>query len=65
MRAIEKQQRGISSVNKPTLVEQQTGEVQRQGERRQLVWDFLVSFGVIAGVVATATLVAHWVRTIR
>lgn len=65
MRTIEKQQRGISSVNKHTVVVPQTDEVQRRGERRQLLWDFLISSGMIAGVVTVATLVAHWMRTIR
>ena len=54
-----------SSMNKPILEEQRTGEAQKKAERRRLAWDFLFSFGMIAGVVAVATLVAHWVRTIR
>ena len=41
---------------------QQTSEDQMKAERRQLVWRFLFSFAVIAGTVAVATMVAHWVR---
>jgi hypothetical protein len=52
-----------SSVSKPIVqAEQQTGEVQMKAERRQLVWCFLFSFGVIAGTVAVATMIAHWMR---
>jgi len=32
-----------------------------KAERRQLVWRFVLSFGVIAGTVAVATMVARWV----
>jgi hypothetical protein len=31
-------------------------------ERRQLIWRFVLSFGVIAGTVAVATMVARWMR---
>jgi len=31
-------------------------------EQLQLIWRFLFSFGMIAGTVAVATLVAHWMR---
>jgi Na+/glutamate symporter len=52
-----------SSMNKPILqAEQQTDEVQMKAERRQLVWRFLLSFGVIAIAVAAATMIAHWMR---
>ena len=53
-----------SSMNEPILVEQQTGEVQVKTERRELIWHMLFSFGMIAGVVAAATMIAHWMRTI-
>jgi hypothetical protein len=33
-----------------------------KAEQRQLVWRFVLSFGVIAGTVAAATMVAHWMR---
>jgi hypothetical protein len=33
-----------------------------KAEQWQLVWRFLFSFGVIAGTVAAATLVARWMR---
>jgi hypothetical protein len=52
-------------MNEPILVEQQTGEVQVQAERRQLVWHILSAFGLIAVVVAAATIIGHWMRTIR
>ena len=42
--------------------EQQTGEVQMKTERRQLVRRFLLSFGVIAGTVVVATMIAQWTR---
>jgi hypothetical protein len=52
-----------SVVNKPILwAEQQTDEVQMKAERRQLVWRFLLAFGVMAGTVAAATMMARWVR---
>jgi len=52
-----------SSVSKPiSPAEQQTGEIQIKAEPRQLVWRFLLSFGVIAGTVAVATMIAHWGR---
>ena len=54
-----------SSINEPILVEQQTGEVQVKDERRVLVWHILFSFGMIAGVVAAATVIADWMRAIR
>ena len=54
-----------SSKGKPILVDQETGEVQMQIERRRLVWRFLFSFGSIAGVVTVATMIAHWMRPIR
>ena len=54
-----------SSMNEPILVEQQTGEVQVKTERRELIWHMLFSFGMIAGVVAAATMIAHWMHTIR
>jgi hypothetical protein len=31
-----------------------------KAERRQLVWHFVLSFGVIAGTVAVATMAARW-----
>jgi hypothetical protein len=52
-------------MNEPILVEQQTGEVQVKDERQQLVWRILLSFGVIVGVVAAATMIADWTRAIR
>ena len=52
-------------MNEPILVEQQTGEVQVKTERRELIWNMLFSFGMIAGVVAAATMIAHWLHTIR
>ena len=33
-----------------------------KAEQRQLVWRFLFSFGLIAGTVAVATMIARWVR---
>jgi hypothetical protein len=33
-----------------------------KAEQRQLVWRFLLSFGVIAGTVTVATMVARWMR---
>jgi hypothetical protein len=53
-----------SSMDKPILVEQQTGEVQVKAERRQIFWRFLFSFGLIASVVAVATMIARWIRPI-
>ena len=41
-----------TSVTKPTM----------KDERRQLVWRFLLSFGLIAGTVAVATMIARWMR---
>ena len=52
-------------MNETILTEQQTGEVQVKAERRRLVWHILFSFAAIVGVVATATMIAHLVRTIR
>jgi hypothetical protein len=54
-----------SSISKPILVGQETGQVQMKVERRQLVWRLLFSFGAIAGVVMVATVIAHWMRPIR
>ena len=54
-----------SSMNEPILIEQQNGEVRAKAERRQLVWRIVFSFGMIAGVVAAATLIADWMRAIR
>lgn len=34
----------------------------KKTERRQLAWRFVLSFAVIAGTVAVATMVAHWTR---
>jgi hypothetical protein len=31
-------------------------------ERRQLLWRFVLSFGVIAGTVTVATWMARWMR---
>ncbi len=42
-----------TSVSTPVVV---------KAERRQLVWRFVLSFGVIAGTVAVATMVARWIR---
>ena len=33
-----------------------------KAERRQLIWRFFLSFGVIAGTVTVATLLARWMR---
>ncbi len=52
-------------MNEPILVEQQTGEMQVKAERRELIWHMLFSFGMIAGVVAAATVIADWTRAIR
>jgi len=52
-------------MNEHILVEQQTGEVQVKAERRELVWHILFSFGMIVGVVATATMIADWMRAMR
>lgn len=52
-------------MNEPILVEQQTGEVQVKAERRVLVWHIFFSFGMIAGVVAAATMIADWIRAIH
>ncbi len=52
-------------MNEHILAHQQTGEIQVKAERRQLVWHILFSFGMIAGVVAAATMIAHWVHAIR
>jgi hypothetical protein len=41
------------SVSTPTVI---------KAERRQLVWRFVLSFGVIAGTVAVATMAARWMR---
>jgi hypothetical protein len=54
-----------SSMNESTSVEQKNGEVEVKVERRQLVWHILFSVGMIALVVAAATMIAHWMRTIR
>ena len=53
------------SMNEPILIEQQTGEAQVKAERRELVWHILFSFGMIAGVVAAATMIADWLQAIR
>lgn len=50
------------SVIKIPLVELQTDEVQMKIERRELLWHFLIAFGVIAGAVTVATMIAHWTR---
>ncbi len=52
-------------MNEPILVSQQTAEAQVKTERRELVWHILFSFGMIAGVVAAATMIADWMRAIR
>ncbi|HUA20157.1 MAG TPA: hypothetical protein VMB25_15520 [Bryobacteraceae bacterium] len=52
-------------MNEPIVVQQQTGEAQVKAERRHLVWRILSSFGMIAGVVAAATMIAHWMRAMR
>jgi len=52
-------------MNEPILVEQQTGEMQVKAERRQFVWHIPFSFGMIARVVAAATVIADWMRAIR
>ena len=41
-----------NSLSKPTM----------KAEQRQLVWRFLFSFGLIAGTVALATMIARWMR---
>ena len=53
------------SVIKIPLVELQTGEVQMKIERRELLWHFLIAFGVIAGAVTVATMLAHWTRPLH
>lgn len=52
------------STNEPILEDQPTGEVQVKAEQRRLLWHILLTFGMIAGVVAAATLIAHWVQPI-
>jgi hypothetical protein len=42
-----------TSVSEPIVI---------KSERRQLVWRFVLSFGVIAGTVAVATMVARSMR---
>jgi hypothetical protein len=42
-----------TSVSKPTII---------KSEQRQLVCRFVLSFGVIAGTVAVATMAARWMR---
>jgi len=36
--------------------------ITKKAEQRQLVWRFVLSFGVIAGTVAVATMVARSMR---
>lgn len=52
------------SVTKPTAPSNESRQVQAKAEQRRLVWLYLFSFGMIAGVVAVATVVAHWMRPI-
>ena len=52
-------------MNEPTLLEQPTGEVPLKTERHALLWHILFTFGMIAGVVGAATMIAHWVQAIR
>ena len=52
-------------MSKPILhVEQQAGVLQMKAERRQLVWRFLFSFGMIVSTVAVATMIAGWMPSI-
>lgn len=54
-----------SLLSKPIFkVDQQASEVRMKDERRQLLWRFLFSFGMIAGIVAVATGIAHWMPPI-
>jgi hypothetical protein len=49
-------------MNEAILVEQQACEVRAKAERRELVWHILFALGMIAGVVAAATMIADWMR---
>jgi hypothetical protein len=51
-----------NSADKSIARAEETGQAQVQAEQRQLVWRYLFSFGLIAGIVAVATMVAHWMR---
>jgi hypothetical protein len=53
-----------SPMNEPVLEDQPTGEAQVKAVQRRLLWHILLTFGMIAGVVAAATLIAHWVQPI-
>jgi hypothetical protein len=49
-----------SSVIKPVSQVEHSAKV----ELGKLVWRFLWSLGLIAGIVAVATMIAHWMRPI-
>ncbi len=38
------------------------GQGQMRTERRQLLWRFVLAFGVITSTVAAATILARWMR---
>jgi hypothetical protein len=62
---MEPQTMADSSLNKPTLeTDRLAVEPRKKAERRQLLWRFLFSFGLIASTVAVATMIAHWTRPI-
>ena len=49
------------SVNEPS-VRAGNGQILAKALQGQLLWRFVLAFGLIVGVVALATMVAHWIR---
>lgn len=48
------------SVNKPAGRAEETRQIQLKAEQGKLFWRFVWAFGLIGGVVAAATVAAHW-----
>jgi lipopolysaccharide export LptBFGC system permease protein LptF len=59
---VEQQTMAHSSLTRPVLQDEQTGQRQRKTERRQLLWRFLLALVLIACTVAAATMIASWMR---
>jgi len=51
-----------NSVNEPPVRVEETRQIKAKAEHGQLLWRFVLAFGLIVGVVAIATMVAHWMR---
>ena len=49
-------------VDSPVIKSVSQVEHSAKVEQGKLVWRFLWSFGLIAGIVAVATMIAHWIR---